>query len=167
MNIGNICFQKAKSDDGVRISKIQSIVNDLGGIDSVVAVNIELDPFDDCQLINIIPLSASLGVNNDYILEDSTLEIDNETSINDLLGDYYNPYLLSTKPFNTINLKKNLMKKIVVPLQYGEKEFVDSIGFIIVLKINDQVVKQIINPYCLFSTSNLDYATYECQIVKN
>ena len=167
INIGNLCFQKATSDHLAHINQIQSVVNDLGELDTMVALKMVLCSEEDCTLEQIIPISASLSINTDYLLIDSGLEIDNETSYTTLFGVNYSPFNLSQTAFTPIVLNKKINKEILIPLAYSEKEFVDSLGFILVFNTSHGIVRQIINPYCLFSTANLGYVSYEYKVVAN
>lgn len=167
INIGNLCFQKATNNHLVKVSRIQSIVNDLGELDTMVALKIDLNSDEDCTLEQIIPISSSLSINNDYLMVDPAMEIDNETSYTTLFGAAYSPFNTPTTNFQPIVLNKNLTKEFIIPLAYSEKEFVDSLGFILVFNTSSGIVKQIINPYCLFSTANLGFVSYEYKVMAN
>lgn len=167
INIGNLCFQKAVNNHVAKVSKIQSIVNDLGELDTMVAIKMVINSEEDCTLEQIIPISSSITINNDYLLVNSNKEIDNETSYTEIFGAAYSPFNNSSTNFNTIVLNKKINTELVIPLAYSEKEFVDSLGFILVFNTSHGIVKQIVNPYCLFSTANLGYVSYEYKIVAN
>ena len=98
---------------------------------------------------------------------DPAMEIDNETSYTTLFGAAYSPFNTPTTNFQSIVLNKNLTKEFIIPLAYSEKEFVDSLGFILVFNTSSGIVKQIINPYCLFSTANLGFVSYEYKVMAN
>ena len=167
INIGNLCFQKAINDHLVHINQIQSIVNDLGDLDTMVALKLSITSEEDCTIEQIIPISSSVSVNNDYVLVDADVSVDNEISYTTLFGASYSPFNSSSTNFNTIVLNKKINKEIVIPLAYSEKEFVDSLGFILVLNTSHGTIRQIINPYCLFSTANLGFVSYEYKVVAN
>ena len=76
-------------------------------------------------------------------------------------------YLNSSSSFNPIDLDQNIAKDIIIPLTYTQKEFVDHLGLLIELDYNGSTYYQIINPYLLFTTSNIDYAIYEYEIINN
>lgn len=166
INIGNIAFQKAINNSYIRISKVQSIVADFGSLDSIGALNIELDSDSDYTITNIEPISSSIDINYDFLKLDNSSYISNETPLSELFGTNFNSYNRSMSSFKSFIINKNIKKGILIPLHYNEKELVDSLGLILTLEIDSKIVKQIINPYCLFSTSNTSYVKYEYKINK-
>lgn len=170
INVGNICFDKPLKDNYLSIDKVQGICNDLGNLESLTAVKISVSNNLDKTIVikSIKTISSSIKVNNDYILvKDYDTSIDHNTHTSQLLGTNYNLYVESKNSFEPIELTKNTEKDIIVPLTYKEKEFVDHMGFVIELEIENEKYYQIINPYTLFSSSNVSYALYEYEVIKN
>lgn len=167
ISIGNIAFQKAINSSYLRISKVQSVVSDFGSLDSIGAINLEVDADKDYSIINIEPISSSIDINFDYLKVDYDKNILNETPLSEIFGTSFNSYNRSISNFKPITITKNIKKGILIPLHYSEKELVDSLGLIITLDTSDGVVKQLVNPYCLFSTSNTSYVRYEYKINTN
>ena len=169
-NVGNICFEKPINSNYLSIDKVQSICNDLGNLQSLVAVKISLSNNleNNIKINSIKAISSTIKVNNDYvIINEYNTEIDHTMHTTQLFGSNYNPYIESTNSFETIELTQNTAKDIIIPLTYTEKEFVDHMGFIIEMEYDGNVIYQIVNPYTLFSTSNINYVLYEYEVVKD
>lgn len=169
IKLGNICFLKTLTNSDFAIKSVSSIVNDLGKIDSLSGVIVDIENISgyDIEIQNIEPISNTLKINYDYIKIGDNFEYSNDTPINDIVGDSFNPYKLSNKTNINMLIEKNFRKEIVLPIIYTQKELVDSLGFIITYKIEEELKYQIINPYRLFSTTNIDFVYYEYKITGN
>lgn len=170
VNVGNICFDKKTNNNIINIGKVQAICNDLGNLESLVAlkISVENDLSSAIRINSIKTLSQSIEVNNQYVIvTDHNTDVEHTTPLSQLFGNEYNLYLNSSNSFNPIDLDQNIAKDIIIPLTYTQKEFVDHIGLLIELDYNGSTYYQIINPYLLFTTSNIDYAIYEYEIINN
>ena len=170
VNVGNICFDKRTNNNIINIGKVQAICNDLGNLESLVAlkISVENDLSSAIRINSIKTLSQSIEVNNQYVIvTDHNTDVEHTTPLSQLFGNEYNLYLNSSNSFNPIDLDQNIAKDIIIPLTYTQKEFVDHIGLLIELDYNGSTYYQIINPYLLFTTSNIDYAIYEYEIINN
>ena len=170
INVGNICFEKYSNDNIINIKKVQAICNDLGNLESLVGlkISIENDLSSSVRIKSLKVLSQSIEVNNQFVIVDEyNTEIEHTTPLSQIVGKQYNLYQKSTTPFNPIDLDQNTAKDIIIPLTYTQKEFVDHLGLLIEIDYNDSTYYQIITPYLLFTTSNLDYAIYEYEIINN
>ena len=170
VNVGNICFDKKTNNNIINIGKVQAICNDLGNLESLVAlkISVENDLSSAIRINSIKTLSQSIEVNNQYVIvTDHNTDVDHTTPLSQLFGNEYNLYLNSSCSFNPIDLDQNIAKDIIIPLTYTQKEFVDHLGLLIELDYNGSTYYQIINPYLLFTTSNIDYAIYEYEIINN
>ena len=170
VNVGNICFDKRTNNNIINIGKVQAICNDLGNLESLVALKISVvnDLSSVIRINSIKTLSQSIEVNNQYVIvTDHNTDVEHTTPLSQLFGNEYNLYLNSSNSFNPIDLDQNIAKDIIIPLTYTQKEFVDHIGLLIELDYNGSTYYQIINPYLLFTTSNIDYAIYEYEIINN
>ena len=170
VNVGNICFDKRTNNNIINIGKVQAICNDLGNLESLVALKISVvnDLSSVIRINSIKTLSQSIEVNNQYVIvTDHNTDVEHTTPLSQLFGNEYNLYLNSSNSFNPIDLDQNIAKDIIIPLTYTQKEFVDHLGLLIELDYNGSTYYQIINPYLLFTTSNIDYAIYEYEIINN
>lgn len=170
VNVGNICFDKRTNNNIINIGKVQAICNDLGNLESLVALKISVvNDLSSVIMINSIKtLSQSIEVNNQYVIvTDHNTDVEHTTPLSQLFGNEYNLYLNSSNSFNPIDLDQNIAKDIIIPLTYTQKEFVDHLGLLIELDYNGSTYYQIINPYLLFTTSSIDYAIYEYEIINN
>ena len=170
LNIGNICFEKQTNNSILDIDKVQAICNDLGNLESLVAVKLSVKNNLDknVKIKSVKSISSSIKVNNDYLyIEEYDTNIDHSSPLSQIFGSQFNLYSHSTNPFKTIDLDQNTAKDIIIPLTYTQKEFVDHIGFVIELEYDGQIILQIVNPYLLFSTSKLEYALYEYEIIND
>ncbi len=170
VNVGNICFDKKTNNNIINIGKVQAICNDLGNLESLVALKISVvnDLSSVIRINSIKTLSQSIEVNNQYVIvTDHNTDVEHTTPLSQLFGNEYNLYLNSSNSFNPIDLDQNIAKDIIIPLTYTQKEFVDHLGLLIELDYNGSTYYQIINPYLLFTTSNIDYAIYEYEIINN
>lgn len=170
VNVGNICFDKKINNNIINIGKVQAICNDLGNLESLVAlkISVENDLSSAIRINSIKTLSQSIEVNNQYVIvTDHNTDVEHTTPLSQLFGNEYNLYLNSSSSFNPIDLDQNIAKDIIIPLTYTQKEFVDHLGLLIELDYNGSTYYQIINPYLLFTTSNIDYAIYEYEIINN
>lgn len=170
VNVGNICFDKKTNNNIINIGKVQAICNDLGNLESLVAlkISVENDLSSAIRINSIKTLSQSIEVNNQYVIvTDHNTDVEHTTPLSQLFGNEYNLYLNSSCSFNPIDLDQNIAKDIIIPLTYTQKEFVDHLGLLIELDYNGSTYYQIINPYLLFTTSNIDYAIYEYEIINN
>lgn len=170
VNVGNICFDKKINNNIINIEKVQAICNDLGNLESLVAlkISVENDLSSAIRINSIKTLSQSIEVNNQYVIvTDHNTDVEHTTPLSQLFGNEYNLYLNSSNSFNPIDLDQNIAKDIIIPLTYTQKEFVDHLGLLIELDYNGSTYYQIINPYLLFTTSNIDYAIYEYEIINN
>lgn len=170
LNVGNICFVKHIKNNTLSIDKVQSICNDLGNLESLVSVKLSVKNDLDKKITikSIKTISSSINVNNNYLYVDEyNTSIDHSSPLSQIFGSQFNLYAKSTNSFNPIDLDQNTAKDIIIPLTYTQKEFVDHLGFIIELEYDDQIIFQTVNPYLLFSTSNLEYVLYEYEIINN
>ena len=99
------------------------------------------------------------------MIDEYKKEIDHTVSLSTLFDTNYDFYSKSYELFTPIEFKIEDRKDIIIPLTYLEKQFVDHIGFVLEIETNGETYFQIVNPYVLFSTSNLDYVTYEYEII--
>lgn len=170
INVGNICFDKQLKESYLSVDKVQGICNDLGNLESLVAVKLSVsNNFDKIiKIKSIKPISSSIKINNDYVLikEHNTI-IEHKVHTSQLFGSNYNLYVESKSSFKPIELNENTAKDLIIPLTYNEKEFVDHMGFVLELEIEGNIYYQIINPYILFNSSNVSYAFYEYEIVQD
>jgi len=166
VKIGNICFTKATYEDHIKIKKVQSIVNSLGEFTSLTAIAIQIESKEDVKITNIIPISNTISINNQYLLVNENItDIDNSTPCTEIFGENYSCFKSSYESFKQININ-NKELQLIIPLTYNNKEFVDSLGLIIEYSIDGSNYKQIVNSYKLFSTTDVLYFAYEYELSK-
>ena len=168
VNVGNICFEKMKTDVILSTDLVQCVCNDIGNLETIGAVKISLknDYEEEVVIKNIVPISETIFINNNLVkIDEYKKEIDHTVSLSALFDTNYDFYSKSDELFTPIEFKIEDRKDIIIPLTYLEKQFVDHIGFILEIETNGETYFQIVNPYVLFSTSNLDYVTYEYEII--
>lgn len=169
VKIGNICFVKTNTNNDFSIKSVKSIVNDFGKVESLAAILIDIENTSeyDLEIINIQPISNTVKINYDYIKIDNYFDLPNDILITDVLGENFNSYKKSINSGINLITNKNFRKEIVLPLTYSQKEFVDSLGFVITYKIGEELKQQIVNPYRLFNTNNIEFIYYEYEISRN
>lgn len=169
IKLGNICFLKTIPNNDFAIKSVSSIVNDFGKVDSLAAVIIDLENISeyDLEIINIEPISNTIKINYDYIKIDESMDYSNDILISEVVGETFNSYRSSITSNFELIANQNFRKEIILPLTYTQKELVDSLGFVITYKIEEEVKQQIINPYRLFNTNNVEFVYYEYGITGN
>ena len=170
INVGNICFEKINDTNILDVDKVQAVCNDLGNLESLVSVKISLknNMNNDVIIKSIKTISSSIKVNNEFVyIDEYNSSIDHTTPLSQLYGTNFNIYCQSAVSLKHIDFDQNTAKDIIIPLTYTQKEFVDHIGFIIEIEYNGETYYQIINPYILFSTSNLEFVLYEYEIIND
>lgn len=170
VKLGNICFLKVSKNKDFLINSVSSIVNDFGKMESLAALVIDLENISDkeYEIITIEPISNTIKTNYDYVkIFDDDAEFNNDVLINDVVGETFDSYKQSKNKELHLKINKNFRKVIVLPLTYEKKELVDSLGFVITYKEEEEIKQQIINPYRLFNTTNNEFVYYEYEITGN
>ena len=168
IKIGNLCFYKSRSVNNITIKKVQSIVNPIDQYLSMVGIILEIEALSDLEIVNIIPISSSLKINNKYVkVNHEILDYDNNMNIKEIVGNGYLLFSESSPLFTKIIINEKERIQLIIPFSYQVKELVDNCGLIIRYKINGEIFEQIVNPYKLFNSSTSQDFLYEYRLSKN
>lgn len=157
IQIGSFYAQKVTSTSKIKVKNLKGIVNNIiphnnDILPSTVALLINLEAVSDLKITKIELINGSGDINQDQIIETNNIDILNNVDINEILSSKYKiDYFNST--MESILLKENETKKLILPIGYRELTPINQAGLIITYIYNNVEYKQVIDVIPIFNSS--------------
>jgi hypothetical protein len=150
LDIGNIIFYEEELNNKISIRYMKPIVNFINDFQIITGIGLTISCDKDVVIKEIIPLDKRVFVKNSQITYTDKSDYSNQTNIETLINDDYEPTLVDNEKLS-IEMEKNVVNHYVVPLGYTRLESINVLGFKIKYIVDGIEEEQLIYPFKYFS----------------
>lgn len=150
LDIGNIIFYEEELNNKISIKYMKPIVNFINDLQIITGIGLTISCDKDVVIKDIIPLDRRVFVKNSQITYTDKSDYSNQTNIETLINDDYEPTLVDNEKL-LIEMEKNVVNHYVIPLGYTTLESINVLGFKIKYIVDGIEEEQLIYPFKYFS----------------
>lgn len=152
INLGTFINYNEKSANHISILHMKSLTNKVNNLELFTGLVLRLTTTNDVLIKNIIPFDKRVGVNGKLIKKIDNSDFANNTPIENLINEKYNPLIINND-FNPIILNKDEVSTYIIPLTYEKLILINKMGFKITYEIDGISFNKIIYPFKFFNTN--------------